>query len=82
MPVAVGEPYGIVWEGVGSARGRPQAGRTSESRREIARVVCHEAALECGTRRGRKREEGERDDGERGNERGRKRKDDLREKEE
>jgi len=34
IPVAVGELYGMVWEGVGSARGRPQAGRTSESRRE------------------------------------------------
>lgn len=57
MPVAVGEPYGMVWEGVGSARGRPQAGRTSKSRREIARVVCHEAALESGSRRGTEREE-------------------------
>lgn len=57
MLVAVGEPYGMVWEGVGSARGRPQAGRTSESWREIVRVVCHEAALENGTWRRRKREE-------------------------
>lgn len=66
MPVAVGEPYGIVWEGVGSARGRPQAGRASESRREIVRVVCHEAEIKRGTWReeketsddtGREREE-------------------------
>lgn len=54
MPVAVGELYGMVWEGVGSARGRPQAGRTSESWREIVRVVCHEAELERGTHGGKK----------------------------
>lgn len=54
MPVAVGELYGMVWEGVGSARGRPQAGRTSESWREIVRVVCHEAGLERGTHGGQK----------------------------
>lgn len=44
----------MVWEGVGSARGRPQAGRASESSREIVRVVCHEAGLERGTQGGQK----------------------------
>lgn len=54
IPVAVGELYGMVWEGVGSARGRPQAGRTSEGWREIVRVVCHEAGFERGTHGGQK----------------------------
>jgi len=60
MPVAVGELYGMVWEGVGSARGRPQAGRTSESWREIVRVVCHEGwAREGNTRRAENEKKGE-----------------------
>lgn len=71
MSVAVGELYGMVWEGVGSARGRPQAGRTSESRREIARVVCHEAALERGTHGGKKTKRKARGTMERERERGR-----------
>jgi len=60
MPVAVGEPYGERRRGgggVGSARGRPQARRASASRREIVRVVCHEAERSRGGRR-----EGEGDD--------------------
>lgn len=34
LVVAVGEACEMVWEGVGSARGRPQAGRTSREERE------------------------------------------------
>ena len=37
MVVAVGEACKMVWEGVGSARGRPQAGRTSRQERERER---------------------------------------------
>lgn len=41
---AVGEArHEMVWEGVGSARGRPQAGRTSREKEKDGLVVCHEA---------------------------------------
>ena len=62
MVVAVGEACKMVWEGVGSARGRPQAGRTSRQERERGRgeglVVCHEAEramVKRGTRQKKKK---------------------------
>jgi len=62
---------GIGRGSVGSARGRPQARRASESQRETVRVVCHEAERSRGEGRGHGGKRGR--EGERARERERER---------